>query len=120
MKPRPRRGRWIVRVLATLALLAALVAVALVVTSSLDGKDDDGGRKKKDDAQVAGCKPEFENAVEAGFYIVQQDDLLSLIAQRTCVEDEELSRLNPDIDPQALTPGQCINLEEKGCENREA
>jgi LysM repeat protein len=106
-----------VRVLATLALVAALVAVALVVTNSLGGTDDEGGKKRKDDAQVAGCKPEFENAVENGFYIVQQDDLLSLIAQRTCVDDEELSRLNPDVDPQALAPGQCISLEEKGCES---
>jgi hypothetical protein len=119
MKPRPRRGRWIVRLLAALALVAAVVAVAVVVTSSLDGKDGGGGKKKKDDATVAGCKPEYENAVELGFYIVQEDDLLSLIAQRTCVEDEELARLNPEVDPQALAPGQCISLEEKGCENRE-
>ena len=103
------------RLLAALALVAAVVAVAFVVTSSLDGKDEDGGKKKKDDAEVAGCKPEFENAKELGFYIVQQDDLLSLIAQRTCVEDEELARLNPELDPQALAPGQCVNLEEKGC-----
>jgi hypothetical protein len=105
-----------VRLLAALALVAAVVAVALVVTSSLDGKDGDGGKKKKDDAEVSGCKPEYENAVELGFYIVQEDDLLSLIAQRTCVDDEELSRLNPEVDPQALAPGQCISLEEKGCE----
>ena len=104
------------RLLAALALVACVVAVAFVVTSSLDGKDGDGDKKKKDDAEVAGCKPEYENAVELGFYIVQQDDLLSLIAQRTCVEDEELARLNPELDPQALAPGQCVNLEEKGCE----
>ena len=104
------------RALAMLAIVGAFIVVVLVVTSSLDGKDGGGGKKKKDDAQVAGCKPEFENAVEAGFYIVQEDDLLSLIAQRTCVEDEELTRLNPDVDPQALAPGQCISLEEKGCE----
>lgn len=107
------------RLLAALALVAALVAVAVVVTSSLDGKDGGGGKKKKDKTEIAGCKPEFENAVEAGYYIVQEDDLLSLISQRTCVEDEELARLNPEVDPQALAPGQCISLEEKGCENRE-
>jgi len=104
-----------VRLLAALALVAALVAVAFVVTTSLDGKDGDGGKKKKDDAEVAGCKPEYENAKELGFYIVQEDDLLSLIAQRTCVEDEELARLNPEVDAQALAPGQCISLEENGC-----
>lgn len=105
------------RLLAAFALVAALVAVAVVVTTSIDGKDGGGKKKeKREDAEIAGCEPEFENAVEDGFYIVQQDDLLSLIAQRTCVEDEELTRLNPDVDPQALAPGQCISLEEKGCE----
>jgi len=108
-----------VRLLAALALVAAVVAVAIVVTSSLDGKDGDGGKKKKDETEVAGCKPEYKNAKELGFYIVQQDDLLTLIAQRTCVEDEEIARLNPELDPQALTPGQCVSLEEKGCDNRE-
>ena len=107
------------RLLAALALVAAVVAVAVVVTSSLDGKDGGGGKKKKNDSSIAGCKPEHENAVELGFYIVQEDDLLSLIAQRTCVEDEELARLNPELDPQALAPGQCVNLEERGCEKRE-
>ncbi len=72
------------RLLAALALVAAVVAVAVVVTNSLGGKDGDGGKKKKE-PEIVGCKPEFENAVENGFYIVQQDDLLSLIAQRTCV-----------------------------------
>jgi LysM repeat protein len=106
-----------VRLLAALALVAAVVAVVVVVTNSIDGKDGGGKKKeKREDAEIAGCEPEFENAKEAGFYIVQQDDLLSLIAQRTCVEDEELTRLNPDVDPQALAPGQCISLEEKGCE----
>ncbi len=105
------------RLLAILALLGALVAVAVVITNSIDGKDGDGGKKKKDDAgEIAGCKPEYENAVELGFYVVQEDDLMSLIAERTCLEEDELLRLNPEIDPQALAPGQCVSLEERGCE----
>ena len=108
------------RVAATLALVAAVVAVALVVSSSIDGKGGGGGKKKKDDTEIAGCKPEYKNAVELGFYIVQEDDLLSLIAERTCVEDDEISRLNPELDPQALTPGQCVSLEERGCEKRDS
>jgi hypothetical protein len=107
-----------VRLLALLALLAAMIAVGVVVASSIDGTDGDGGKKKRDDAQIAGCKPEYENAVELGFYIVQEDDLMSLIAERTCLEEEELLRLNPEVDPQALAPGQCVSLEERGCEKR--
>lgn len=107
------------RVLAVVALVVAAIAIIVVVSSSLDGKDG-GGKKKKDRGdRVAGCQPEAEDAVDAGFYIVQEDDLLSLIAQRTCVPDEELARLNPDLDPQALSPGQCVSLEEGGCEQRE-
>ena len=119
MDPKRRRGRVLARILAFLALAAALVTVALVITGSLDGNDGGGKKKKNDGPEIAGCKPEFENAVELGFYIVQPDDLLSLISVRTCVPDEELTRLNPEIDPQALTPGQCVSLEEKGCENRD-
>ncbi len=108
------------RLLAFLALAAAAVAIFLVVSGSLSDGDGDGGKKKKKDGpEIAGCEPEFENAVELGFYIVQPDDLLSLISVRTCVPDDELTRLNPELDPQALAPGQCVSLEEKGCDNRE-
>lgn len=106
------------RALAVAALAGALIATVVVVSASIDGKDG-GGKKKRDGAQAAGCRPEAEDAVDAGYYIVQEDDLMSLIAQRTCVPDEELARLNPDVDPQALSPGQCVSLVERGCEQRE-
>jgi hypothetical protein len=108
----------VARALAVVALAAALVVVVVVVASSIDGNDG-GGEKKRDGAQAIGCRPEAEDAVDAGFYIVQEDDLMSLIAQRTCVPDEELTRLNPEVDPQALSPGQCVSLVERGCEQRE-
>jgi LysM repeat protein len=119
MEPEPGRGRVVARALAVVALAAAAVTIIVVVFSSIDGKDGGGGKRKKDDAQVSGCRPEAADAVEAGFYIVQEDDLMSLIAQRTCVPDEELARLNPEVDPQALSPGQCVSLVERGCEQRE-
>lgn len=109
----------VARALAVVALVAAAIAVVVVVASSIDGGDKGGKKKRGGGAQVAGCQPEAEDAVDAGFYIVQEDDLLSLIAQRTCVPDDELTRLNPEIDPQALSPGQCVSLVERGCEQRE-
>jgi hypothetical protein len=109
----------VARALAVVALVVAAIAVVVVVASSIDGKDGDGKKKRDRGTQVAGCQPEAADAVEAGFYIVQEDDLLSLIAQRTCVPEEDLTRLNPEIDPQALSPGQCVSLEERGCEQRE-
>ena len=108
------------RAAAIVALVAAAIAVVVVASSSLDGKDGGGGKKKDRGDGVAGCRPEAEDAVDAGFYIVQEDDLLSLIAQRTCVPDEELTRFNPEIDPQALSPGQCVSLVERACEQRES
>lgn len=110
----------VARALAVAALVVAAIAVIVVASSSIDGKDGDRGKRKDRGARVTGCQPEAEDAVEAGFYIVQEDDLLSLIAQRTCVPDEELSRLNPEVDPQALSPGQCVSLVERGCEQRES
>ena len=108
-------GRLLARILAFAALGAAAIAIIVVIVGSLDGKD--GEKKRKADAtRVAGCKPEAEDAVSNGFYIVQQDDLLSVIAERTCVPVEELQRLNPETDPQALTPGTCLKLELGGCE----
>jgi hypothetical protein len=107
----------VARTLAIVALAVAAVTVIVVVASSFDG-DDDGGKNRRDGAQATGCRPEAEDAVENGYYIVQEDDLLSLIAQRTCVSDEELARLNPEIDPQALAPGQCVSLVERACEQR--
>jgi LysM repeat protein len=107
----------VARVLAVSALALALIATIVVVASSIDGKD--GGGKKRRDGQAADCRPEAEDAVDAGFYIVQENDLMSLIAQRTCVPVEELTRLNPEVDPQALSPGQCVSLVARGCEQRE-
>jgi LysM repeat protein len=119
MEPERARGMLVARVLAVVALAVAAVVVIVVVATSIDGKDGDGKNRRQDRAQTAGCRPEAEDAVDAGYYIVQENDLLSLIAQRTCVPDEELARLNPDIDPQALAPGQCVSLVERGCERRE-
>jgi LysM repeat protein len=109
----------VARALAVVALVVAAIAIVVVVSSSIDGKDGDGKKKRDRGAQVSGCQPEAEDAVDAGFYIVQENDLLSLIAQRTCVDEEELARLNPEVDPQALSPGQCVSLVERGCEQRE-
>lgn len=104
------------RVLALAALAVALIAIVVVVAGSIDGKDDGGGKRKDDATKVPGCEPAALDAVDNGFYIVQQDDLLSVIAERTCVPVEELQRLNPETDPQALTPGTCLKLELGGCE----
>jgi len=43
-------------------------------------------------------------------YVVRSGDTLSEIATRTGVSVDRLQRLNPGLDPQALTPGATVKL----------
>lgn len=120
MDPKPRRGgNNLIRLLAFLALLVSLVVVAVVISSSLDGGDEEPEEKK--DPEIAGCRPDadYENVAE-GYYVVQPEDQFVVIEERTCVPVEELQRLNPAADEQALIPGTCLKLELGGCQNRES
>lgn len=115
-------GRWAVRLAALVALATSLVVVGVVVAGSIDsgengvgGGADNAVREDEEDDELAGCVPEAEDAVDAGFYVVQEGDILSSIALRTCVPEPELVRLNSDVDPQTLSPGQCLSLVERGC-----
>lgn len=98
----PKRNS-ILRLVAPIALVAAAVVVMVVVTSSLSKSDDeasDGGAKQEKAAQGSGDK----------FYFVQPEDSLSTIAEKEGIDLEELEQLNPDLDPQALAPGQRVRL----------
>jgi LysM repeat protein len=44
------------------------------------------------------------------FYVVQPNDTLSRIASRTGVSLSTLELLNPNVNPDALTPGQRLRL----------
>lgn len=104
-----------------IALAGSLAIVGLVVAGSIDGGGESGGGDDSGDseAQTVGCVPEAEGAVDSGFYVVEEGDILSSIALRTCVPETELTELNPDVDPQTLSPGQCLSLVKRGCEQRE-
>lgn len=116
-----RRGRLFARALALGALAAALIVVVVVVSGSIDG--DDGGEGDEERGRgvdtTSGCRPEDRGAVKDGYYVVQEGDILSVIAERTCVPEPELTRLNPRLDPQALEPQRCVNLVERACKRRE-
>jgi hypothetical protein len=111
------RPRPLARLLAVLGLAAAAIAVIWVISSSTGG--DGSSATESGKVTASGCNPQAEAALENGFYIIKPDESLSLIAERTCKEAEDLLLLNPDLDPQALAPGQCLNLEERGCERLE-
>lgn len=91
------------RIVAVVALAAATIAVIVVVVSSFpDSSDDDGakGGARKERAEGSGEK----------FYTVQPGDSFSVIAEKEGIDQEKLELLNPDLDPQALAPGQQVRL----------
>jgi LysM domain len=92
------------RLLAPIALIAAAVVVVVVVAGSLNGSDDGRDRDRPAREQSADERPEDE------FYVVEPGDSFSTIAEEQGVPEERLEQLNPDLDPQALNPGQRIKL----------
>ncbi|HEX2085771.1 MAG TPA: LysM domain-containing protein [Solirubrobacteraceae bacterium] len=123
MTPR-RPSRW----LAPLALLAALAAVFLVVTSTTgtgdgDGDDSASTTEQQDGRQTrTGRRGTTTGRTETGTrtttapeqetYTVRPGDTLAVISERTGVPVEEIQELNPDVDPNNLPVGEKIKLTE--------
>lgn len=100
----PRRSP--ARILAPLALLAALGAVILVVAAG----DSGGGGERSAGATRTTAGQRGQRARRPRFYVVRPGDILSAIAERTGVSVARIQELNPDVDPQALRAGQRIRL----------
>lgn len=104
------------RLAAPLALMVALLAVALVARGSLDDEPGAGQsapeRTKQKDRSGDGDEQAAEDAEQAGpeTYVIESGDSLSTIADRFGTSIGKLQRLNPDLDPAALTTGQEIKL----------
>lgn len=106
---------WTARILAPLALLVVAGAIVLLVAGNLGGSDD---RKKGDREQSAatnGCRPDAEGAVENGYYVIEPGEDLSIVADRTCIPVDQLIELNPNLDPQLIQVGSCVDLVADGC-----
>jgi hypothetical protein len=108
---------WTARVLAPLVLIAVAAAIVLVVSGSLSGSDDESSDKGGAETTSSGCQPAADQAVKDGYYVVKADDVegLSGIADKTCISVDELTRLNPNLDPQALQVDNCVDLVADGC-----
>lgn len=102
------------RILAVLALAGAVAAVVIVVSSETGG--DVSPRTpvaKKDKSTNGGQGGGGVNQNQPGkakVYEVKEGDSLTVIAEDTGVPIEAIEELNPDIDPQALIPGQKLKL----------
>ena len=85
-----------------------------IVSGSLSGDEDSGSQDHK---QTAGtkCAGEDSQAVKDGFYVVQEGDNFTTIAEKTCLSEERLQELNPNLDPFGLQVQNCVDLVPDGC-----
>jgi len=98
-----RLRRTIVRILAVLAIAAAVIAIVVVVGDSTGGGGGGGDRAERRAQQR-------EQEQQEATYVVQENDTLAGIAEKTGVSVEDLQNLNPDVDPQALPAGATLQL----------
>jgi Tfp pilus assembly protein FimV len=96
------------RYLAPIALVLFTIVLIVVVASSGGG---DGSSKPAPRPSAAAVRQAARRAAATpAKYTVQAGDSLLAIAQRTGVPTDQLQKLNPDIDPQVLVPGQRLKL----------
>jgi LysM repeat protein len=105
-------GRSPARFLAPLALAAVTVALIMVVSSSQD-RAGESTQPSRSSGATPTAAPTTERAGKRKGrrrYTVKPGDTPSSIAEQTGVPLEEILRLNPDLDPQTLSPGERIRL----------
>jgi LysM repeat protein len=109
-----RPGRNPARLVAPVALVAAVGAVAFVVSNSTSSDDGGGGGNATPTAesQPRERARQQRRRPQRTFYRVRLNDTLGLIAEQTGVPVEQLEALNPELDPQNLIVGQRIRLRE--------
>ena len=100
------------RFLAPIALVAVTIALIMVLTSSGLGGDDDSEDSRAGSGRTAttATAERRQRRTQQRTYVVKQGDTLEAIAERTGVPLQQLLERNPDLDPQALIPGQRVRL----------
>lgn len=110
-----RRISWTARLLAPLALVVTLLAVALVVTTSMDGGDEAADEAAQQSTGVEAEPDKSDESDDEGSggektYVVESGDSLSTIAEKFDTSVEELEKLNPDVDSTTLIEGQELKI----------
>lgn len=110
-----RKNSTIARILAALALIVTVGVTVVVISSATGGSDDAGvrdgqrgqqGRSNNGQGNQNGGPAKPRKKV----YEVKEGDTLTGIASSNGVSVDTIERLNPDLDPQALIPGQKLKL----------
>jgi LysM repeat protein len=96
------------RLAALLALLAAAVAVVVVVLASGSSPPSSSAPSATRTAVTQPARQASRATPRA--YVVKAGDTLTVIADETGVSLDEIQRLNPDVDPNALQTGQRLKL----------
>ena len=95
------------RYLAPIALVVVTIVLIVVVANSGGGGSSHSSKSPPAAARQAAARSARPTRNK---YIVKPGDSLLAIAQKTGVPTDALQRLNPDIDPQVLVPGQRLKL----------
>lgn len=100
------------RFLAPLALVAFGIALFMVVTSSPSDTETEEPNRATESQPADTSNGDERESERKGprRYRVKPGDTPSSIAEETGVPLEDILRLNPDLDPQTLSPGQRIRL----------
>jgi LysM repeat protein len=106
-------GRSPARFLAPLALVAFVIALFVVIGNAQhdSGKSSNSSGQSsghKSSASGSGSKKKQRKAPRR--YTVKAGDTPSSIAEKTGVPLDQILSLNPNLDPQTLSPGQRIKL----------
>jgi LysM repeat protein len=120
----PRRRRELTRFGAPAAFLAAATIAVLLIKAGLSGES--GSKPPTVGALPTGAvtttrpttttklvltgTPTATTTPGARYYVIQGGDTLGSIALKYDTTVEELLRLNPDVDPTALHPGDRIRV----------
>jgi LysM repeat protein len=100
------------RFLAPLALLAVAVALYLIVTHNASKSGSGGATTEQRSRTTSAGSSARHGRHKHGrrFYTVKPGDTPSGIAEKTGVPLATIERLNPHLDPQALSPGTRLKL----------
>jgi LysM repeat protein len=106
-------GRSPARFLAPIALIAFLFALYSVVHGATDPATDNGAKTAQPTATATKTSAKKSaKKKKRKTYTVKAGDTPSGIAAKAGISLAELEKLNPDLDPQSLSPGQRLRLSE--------
>lgn len=105
--PVPRRStRW----LAPLAIVAVAIAGYSIASGGSADDSDGGATSKKKTTTSRTDRPATSRERKPRSYTVRSGDTLSAISLDTDISVGQIQKLNPDVDVQALQPGQRLKI----------